>query len=111
MEPALLEAQNLFGYTQGLRRDFHRYPELGFQERRTAGIVARELSALGLNIRTGVAETGVVALIEGKQAGPVVLLRFDMDALPIQEQSGAEYASKNPGVMHACGMTGTLPSD
>ena len=106
MEPALLEAQNLFGYTQGLRRDFHRYPELGFQERRTAGIVARELSALGLNIRTGVAETGVVALIEGKQAGPVVLLRFDMDALPIQEQSGAEYASKNPGVMHACGHDG-----
>ena len=79
---------------------------LGFQERRTAGIVARELSALGLEIRTGMAETGVVALIEGRQPGPVVLLRFDMDALPIQEQTGAEYASQSPGVMHACGHDG-----
>jgi len=106
MGHSLIEAQNLFSYTQGLRRDFHRFPELGFQERRTAGIVARELSALGLEIRTGIAETGVVALIEGKQPGPVVLLRFDMDALPIQEQTGAEYASQNPGVMHACGHDG-----
>jgi len=106
MEQERLEAQNLFEYTQGLRRDFHRFPELGFQERRTAGIVARELSQLGLEIRTGMAETGVVALIEGKQPGPVVLLRFDMDALPIQEQTGAEYASQNPGVMHACGHDG-----
>jgi len=106
MEHEGLDAQTLFGYTQGLRRDFHRFPELGFQERRTAGIVARELSALHLEIRTGVAETGVVALIEGSQPGPVVLLRFDMDALPIQEQTGAEYASQNPGVMHACGHDG-----
>ena len=106
MGHSLIEAQNLFSYTQGLRRDFHRFPELGFQERRTAGIVARELSALGLEIRTGIAETGVVALIEGKQPGPVVLLRFDMDALPIQEQTGAEYSSQNPGVMHACGHDG-----
>jgi amidohydrolase len=106
MDQSLIEAQNLFEYTQGLRRDLHRFPELGFQERRTAGIVARELSNLGLEIRTGVAETGVVALIEGKQPGPVVLLRFDMDALPIQEQTGAEYASQHPGVMHACGHDG-----
>jgi amidohydrolase len=98
-----LEAQDLFEYTQGLRRDFHRFPELGFQERRTASIVAHELAALGLELRTGIAETGIVALIEGKQPGPVVLLRFDMDALPIQEQTGAEYASQNSGVMHACG--------
>jgi amidohydrolase len=106
MGHSLIEAQNLFSYTQGLRRDFHRFPELGFQERRTAGIVARELSALGLEICTGVAETGVVALIEGKQPGPVVLLRFDMDALPIQEQTSAAYASQNQGVMHACGHDG-----
>jgi amidohydrolase len=106
MEPVRLDAQNLFAYTQGLRRDFHRFPELGFQERRTAGIVARELSQLGLEMRTGIAETGVVALIEGKGSGPVVLLRFDMDALPIQEQTGAEYTSQNPGVMHACGHDG-----
>ena len=106
MDHYLLEAQNLFEYCQGLRRDFHRFPELGFQERRTAGIVAHELSALDLEIRTGVAETGVVALVAGKQPGPVVLLRFDMDALPIQEQTGAEYASQTPGVMHACGHDG-----
>ncbi len=100
------EARRLFDYTRSLRRDFHRHPELGFQEVRTAGIVARELTALGLEVSTGIAETGVVALIEGALPGPVVLLRFDMDALPIEEQTGAEYASRTPGVMHACGHDG-----
>jgi amidohydrolase len=102
----LSEAQSLFDYTQNLRRDFHRHPELGFHEVRTAGIVARELNKLGLEVTTGIAETGVVALIEGNHPGSVVLLRFDMDALPIQEQTGAPYASQNPGVMHACGHDG-----
>ena len=106
MPDFLTEANDLFEYTQALRRDFHRHPELGFKEVRTAGIVARELNALGLEITTGVAETGVVALLEGKRPGPVALLRFDMDALPIGEQTGAEYASLNPGVMHACGHDG-----
>lgn len=100
------EAQALFEHTQRLRRDFHQHPELGFQEVRTAGIVARELQALGLEVSTGIAETGVVALLEGKRPGPVQLLRFDMDALPIEEQTGAAYASQNPGVMHACGHDG-----
>ena len=104
----LTEAEQLFETTRMFRRDFHRHPELGFQEVRTAGIVARELSALGLEVNTGVAETGVVALIEGEKPGPVVLLRFDMDALPIVEQTGAEYASQNPGVMHACGHDGHI---
>jgi amidohydrolase len=99
----LEEAQQLFPYTQSLRRDFHMHPELGFQEVRTAGIVARELQALGLEVTTGVAETGVVAIIEGGQPGPVSLARFDMDALPIVEETGAEYASQTSGVMHACG--------
>jgi amidohydrolase len=99
-------ASQLFEYTRSLRRDFHRNPELGFREVRTAGIVARELGQLGLEVTTGVAETGVVALLEGEQPGPVVLLRFDMDALPIQEQTGAEYASNSAGVMHACGHDG-----
>ena len=106
MPDFLTEANDLFEYTQALRRDFHRHPELGFKEVRTAGIVARELNALGLEITTGVAETGVVALLEGERPGPVALLRFDMDALPIGEQTGAEYASLNPGVMHACGHDG-----
>ncbi len=100
------DAHALFSYTQALRRDFHQHPELGFQEGRTAGIVARELRRLGLEVHTGVAETGVVALIEGAQDGPTVLARFDMDALPIQEETGAPYASQRPGVMHACGHDG-----
>ncbi len=100
------EAQSLFEYTQALRRDFHMHPELGFQEFRTAGIVARELTALGLEVTTGVGGTGVTALIEGGRPGPVVLLRADMDALPITEETGAAYASQNPGVMHACGHDG-----
>ncbi len=100
------EAQGFFDYTQRLRRDFHSHPELGFQEFRTAGIVATELRSMGLEVTTGVGKTGVVALIEGSQPGPVGLLRFDMDALPIQETSRAEYASQTPGVMHACGHDG-----
>ncbi len=100
------EAAQLFEYTQKLRRDFHRHPELGYREFRTAGIVARELGQLGLEVTTGIAETGVAALLEGSQAGPVVLARFDMDALPIAEQTGAEYASESEGVMHACGHDG-----
>ncbi len=97
------EAQSLFPYTQAMRRDFHMHPELGHQEVRTAGIVARELQTLGLEVTTGVGKTGVVALIEGSKPGPTLLLRADMDALPILEQTGAEYASQTPGVMHACG--------
>lgn len=89
-----------------LRRDFHRHPELGFQERRTAGVVADALTNLGLEVHTGVAETGVVALLVGGKPGPTVLLRFDMDALPIQEETGAPYASIHDGVMHACGHDG-----
>jgi len=102
----LERAQALFPYTQAIRRDLHRNPELGFKEVRTAGIVARELRELGLEVTTGIAETGVVGLLEGSQPGPVVLVRFDMDALPVQEQTGADYASGTPGAMHACGHDG-----
>jgi amidohydrolase len=100
------EAQDLFEYTRDLRRDFHKHPEIGFKEIRTASIVAKELNYLGMEVKTGVGQTGVVALLEGKAPGPVVLLRFDMDALPIQEETGADYASVNKGVMHACGHDG-----
>lgn len=68
--------------------------------------MARELSALGLEVHTGIAGTGVVGLLEGDQPGPVLLVRVDMDALPIQEQNQTEYVSQNPGVMHACGHDG-----
>jgi amidohydrolase len=88
------------------RRDFHRHPELGFQEARTAGVVAERLRAFGLDVREGVAKTGVVGLLRGERPGPTVLLRADMDALPIQEANEVDYRSKNPGVMHACGHDG-----
>jgi amidohydrolase len=102
----LAEAKSLFAYTQSLRRNFHMHPELGFREIRTGGIVAKELEALGIEITKGVGKTGVVGLLEGERPGPTLLLRFDMDALPITEETGAEYASQNQGVMHACGHDG-----
>jgi amidohydrolase len=87
-----------------LRRDFHRHPELGYQETRTAGIVAERMKELGYDVVERVAETGVLATRgEGR---PSLLLRADMDALPIQEANDVEYKSRNDGVMHACGHDG-----
>jgi amidohydrolase len=106
MSKFLEQAKQLFPYTQSMRRDFHKHPELGFREVRTGGIVARELEALGIEVTKGVGKTGVVGLLEGAKPGPTLLLRFDMDALPITEDTGAEYTSTNPGVMHACGHDG-----
>jgi len=106
MPDFLQEARQLFPYTQSLRRDFHMHPELGFREIRTGGIVAKELEALGIEVTKGVGKTGVVGLLEGSKPGATLLLRFDMDALPILEETGAEYSSLNAGVMHACGHDG-----
>jgi amidohydrolase len=86
-----------------LRRDLHRHPELSFHEHRTAGIVTDRLSALGLAPRTGVGGTGVTADLEGGGSGPTLLIRADMDALPLDEVPGREYGSTEPGRMHACG--------
>jgi amidohydrolase len=88
------------------RRDFHRHPELAFEEVRTAGIVADELTRLGLEVRAGVGRTGVIGVLEGAHDGPTVLLRADMDALPIQEENQVEFASQIVGKMHACGHDG-----
>lgn len=85
----------------GIRRDIHRHPELGFQEVRTAALVAETLRSLGVPADTGIGKTGVVGHMG--TAGPVVALRADMDALPIQELNDVPYASQVPGVMHACG--------
>lgn len=86
-----------------LRRDIHRYPELSFQEKRTARLVAETLQEIGgMTLRTGVGKTGVVADL-GPGNGPTIAIRADMDALPILEKTGAEYASLHQGVMHACG--------
>lgn len=88
------------------RRDFHQHPELGFQETRTSSIVAGHLNDLGIEVQQGVGRTGVVGIVDGAGDGPTVLLRFDMDALPIQEISDAPYRSQHAGVMHACGHDG-----
>jgi amidohydrolase len=93
IEPALIE----------IRRDIHANPELGFEEIRTAAVVARELSRLGIAHQTGIGKTGVVGLIEGGRPGPVLAIRADMDALPIEERTGLPFASTKPGLMHACG--------
>jgi amidohydrolase len=84
-----------------IRRTLHAHPEYGFQEHQTAALIAREMTALGARVRTGVGKTGVVA--ELGHGSPVIALRADMDALPIQEATGLPFASKVPGMMHACG--------
>jgi amidohydrolase len=93
------------------RRDIHQHPELGDQETRTASLVADHLRKLGLEVRTGIARTGVVGVLEGGKPGPTVALRADMDALPVKESQGLAFASKarsdyqgkEVDVMHACG--------
>ena len=85
-----------------LRRGFHKHPELGFEEYRTAKVIESYLQDLGLTTQR-MAKTGVVALLEGSRPGPVLMLRADMDALPLSEENEFEYKSQNPGVMHACG--------
>ncbi|BCM89783.1 putative hydrolase YxeP [Abditibacteriota bacterium] len=87
-----------------LRRDFHEHPELGFEEVRSASIVAQRLRALGMEVREGVGKTGVIGLLRGEAGdGPCVLVRADMDALPIEEANDWEWKSGNKGAMHACG--------
>ena len=97
------ETQRLARELVELRREFHARPELGFQERWSASRIAGYLRELGLDVREGVAETGVTALLEGAAPGRTLLLRADMDALPLQELTGLPFASLNDGVMHACG--------
>lgn len=95
----------------GWRRDIHQYPELANRETRTAALVAEHLRTLGLEVTTGIARTGVVAVLEGAKPGPAVALRADMDALPVAERTGLPFASKvrseyegqDVPVMHACG--------
>ncbi len=86
-----------------IRRDFHQHPELGFQEVRTAGIVAEKLRSWGIEVTEGVGKTGVVGVLKGNRPGRTIGLRADMDALPIDEQTNLPWSSKTPGVMHACG--------
>ncbi len=86
------------------RRDFHMHPELSNREERTSGAIAAKLKALGFDdIRTGVSRYGIVAVLKGAKPGPVVAIRADMDALPIEETLDVPYRSLNKGVKHACG--------
>jgi amidohydrolase len=104
-------AQELTPQVVTWRRDFHQHPELGNREVRTAKVIADELKRLGYDVTTGVAHTGVVAVLRGGKPGPVVALRSDMDALPVTEQvdlpfkstARTEYNGQQVGVMHACG--------
>src|SRR5438874_460332 len=92
-----------------LRRDLHEHPELSFEEIRTSGIVAQRLHSLGLDVRTGVAKTGVVGLLHGGASKPgakTIAIRADMDALPIHELNEIDYRSQADGKMHACGHDG-----
>ena len=106
-----LQAKELEQKTIEWRRHFHQYPELSNRETKTAAYIAEHLKSLGLNVKTGVAKTGVVALLETGKPGPVIALRADIDALPVTERNSLPFASKEittfngqqTGVMHACG--------
>jgi amidohydrolase len=101
MHDLLQRARALGEQLRSWRRHFHQHPELAFEERETAGRVAEILKGLGVTVKRGVGRTGVVGDIG--EGTPIVALRADMDALPIQELNEAPYASRVPGVMHACG--------
>ena len=98
--------RRLSGRMSGWRRDFHMHPECGMEEHRTAGVVAEHLRSLGFAVREGVGGTGVTGLLASGRPGPIVALRADMDALPIQDAKDVPYASRIPGKMHACGHDG-----
>ena len=104
------EALELFKYTQAIRRDLHKHPELSFKEVLTSKKIADELVSLGYDVKTGIGKTGVIGVLQGNRPSPVVLLRFDMDALPIVEENDVDYASENVGVMHACGHDSHIAS-
>jgi len=107
MGGAFLEkAERLAGRLSQIRRQIHMYPELGYEEQRTSRFIAETLDGLGLEVRTGVAKTGVVGLLKGAGPGKTVAMRADMDALPVTEQNDVPYRSRVDGVMHACGHDG-----
>lgn len=96
------KAQAIKPFIVNIRRTIHRHPELGYQEFNTSKLIAKQLDKLGVSYQTGLAKTGIVAEIT-QGSGPTILVRADMDALPIQEHSGIDFQSATPGVMHACG--------
>ena len=106
MDPIRTAAQDLAADTVALRRDLHAHPEIAFEEVRTAGIVADRLRSFGLEPRTGLGGTGVVAVLEGARPGRTVLARADIDALPMPDDKTVEYRSTTVNACHACGHDG-----
>jgi amidohydrolase len=107
-EPAALlrRIHELAADMRAVRRDLHRHPELAYEEQRTASVVAKLLREWGIEVHEGIGRTGVVGVIAAGSSGKAIGLRADMDALPIQETSGAPHASVNAGVAHSCGHDG-----
>jgi amidohydrolase len=109
MAPALLSVDvppEVADEVVATRRDLHEHPELGFEEERTSALVADRLRALGLDVTTGIGKTGVVGVLRGAAPGKTIMLRADMDALPIDEENDVPYKSRTPVRMHACGHDG-----
>jgi amidohydrolase len=100
------KAEAISDWLVEIRRDLHEYPEIGLEETRTSAIVAEKLIQLGLDVKTGIGGTGLAGFLEGGTPGRIIAIRADMDALPIEEDTGLPFASKNQGVMHACGHDG-----
>jgi len=88
------------------RRQLHQQPELAFREAQTAAFISQKLTQWSIEHQTGIAKTGIVAVIHGEKPGPVLAIRADMDALPIHEMNEVDYRSQQDGVMHACGHDG-----
>ena len=100
--------QDILNQMAAIRRDLHRYPELGWEETRTAAKVCETLEQIGVAYQTGSAGTGVIAELPGQQDEPYIALRADMDALSVVEETGLPFASKVDGVMHACGCAASI---
>ncbi len=103
-----LKALSIVDYTVQTRRLLHQIPELSFEEHETSSFIAREMGKFGFQVKRGVGGTGLTAVFESGQAGKNILIRFDMDALPIHEATELGYKSKNIGKMHACGHDGHM---
>jgi len=104
--------KKMIKWMRDVRRTLHRHPELAYQEKRTAAFIEKQLTQLGIPFRSGIAGTGIMAEVGGIRPGddrePCVALRADMDAIPLSEESGVPYASRQQGVMHACGHDGHM---
>jgi amidohydrolase len=98
----------LFEWIRDIRRKVHQFPELAFKEEKTAELIEKKLKKLGIKYQSGIAETGVVGKLMVDENAPTVAIRADMDALPVTENTGLPYSSKNPGIMHACGHDGHI---